>query len=299
MFAKSLFATVAIVGRQDTPGIAQPLSRLAEFLAANGHQVVIEAETAATCGLRTHPVVPAASLGESVDLVVALGGDGTMLSIGRQIAPSGTPLVGVNQGRLGFLTDIALADIETRLLPILQGHYEEEPRTLLEAVVRGDGRPEQHALALNDVVVARGATGSLIDMSVKAGGIYVCDLRGDGLIVATPTGSTAYALSADGPIIHPQVAALALVPISPHALTNRPVAISDRAEVSITVVRARDAHAHCDGHVDFPLAEGDEILIRRSPHSVRILHPKDYDYFAMLRQKLHWSETPDRIISGT
>jgi NAD+ kinase len=229
------------------------------------------------------------------DLVIAVGGDGTMLSVGRRLAPHGRPLVGVNQGRLGFLTDITLADIDERLGPILEGNYEEEQRIVLEAIVRSAGKADRRSLAVNDVVIARGATGSLIDLSVEVSGVYVCDLRGDGLIVATPTGTTAYALSAGGPIVDPQVPALTLVPISPHALTNRPVAISDRSEVSVSVTRARDVLAHCDGHVDFPLSEGDQVFIRRAPYAVRILHPKDYDYFSMLRQKLHWSETPERL----
>ena len=277
--------------------MSEPLSRLVRLLAPRGHRLLIEAETSTGSGLDQFPAVAAGELGQFADLVIALGGDGTMLSIARLLAPFGTPLVGVNQGYLGFLTDIALADIDARLSPILDGDYEEEARLLLEARLTANGRPENPVLALNDVVVARGAEGVLIDLSVRVGPTYLCDLRGDGLIVTTPTGSTAYALSADGPIIHPRVPALALVPICPHALTNRPITIGEDCEVSITVTRALDAHVHCDGHVHFALAEGDEIVVRRAPHRVRILHPKDYDYFAMLRQMLHWSETPDRLRS--
>jgi NAD+ kinase len=295
MGAPSLFPTIGIVGRHDTPGMLEPLSRLVDLLVPRGHRILVEAATAAGCALERFPAVAGEQLGEYADLVIAVGGDGTMLSIARLLAPHGKPLVGVNQGRLGFLTDIALADMETRLVPMLDGNYEEDPRLLLEAFVHSASEPPGHALALNDVVVARGASGTLIDLSVHVSGIYVCDIRGDGLIVATPTGSTAYALSADGPIIHPQVPAFALVPVCPHALTNRPIAIGEDCEVSIRVTRARDAHAHCDGHVHFALAEGDEIVVRKAAHRVRVLHPKDHDHFATLRRKLHWNETPERL----
>jgi len=218
-----------------------------------------------------------------------------MLSFARQLAPHDVPLIGVNQGRLGFLTDIPLARMETTLGAMLDGRYVEERRTLLDATVeRADGTRER-ALALNDVVVNRGALGTMIDLAVEIDGRFVYSMRADGLIVATPTGSTAYALSAGGPIVAPQVPAFALVPVAPHALTHRPVAIPDSAHIAIAVSHGRDASVHCDGQAHFALSEGDRVALRCAQHRARFLHPDDHDYFAMLREKLHWSETPERL----
>jgi len=178
---------------------------------------------------------------------------------------------------------------------MLAGRYQEERRTLLAAiVVRSDGGRDE-AFALNEVVVNRGSLGSMIECAVEIDGRYVYSMRADGIIVATPTGSTAYALSAGGPILDPKLASFLLVPVAPHALTHRPIAISDSAHISITVLRARDAGFHCDGQGHFTLAEGDRVELSRAPHAARFLHPEGHDYFAMLRKKLHWSETPERL----
>jgi len=207
------FRRVALVGRYASPGIAEPLSRLAAFLSERGHAVVLEAETARNTPLLGYPTAAAESLGKETDVAIVLGGDGTMLSIARQLAPFDVPLIGVNQGRLGFLTDVPLANMEDALAAILAGRYVEERRTLLEATVHraADGAKET-VLALNDVVVNRGTSGGMIDSAVDIDGRFVYAMRSDGLIVATPTGSTAYALSAQGPIVDPQVPALLLVP---------------------------------------------------------------------------------------
>jgi len=178
---------------------------------------------------------------------------------------------------------------------MLDGRYVEERRTLIDATVeRADGTRE-HALALNDVVVNRGALGTMIDLAVEIDGRFVYSMRADGVIVTTPTGSTAYALSAGGPIVAPQVPAFALVPVAPHALTHRPVAIPDSALIAIAISHGRDASVHCDGQTHFGLSEGDRVALRRAEHRARFLHPEDHDYFAMLREKLHWSETPERM----
>jgi NAD+ kinase len=290
------YRRVALVGRYASPGIAGPLSRLAAFVAARGHAVVLDAETVRSAPLAGYPTAEPGTLGDAADVVIVIGGDGTMLAVARQLARFDVPLIGVNQGRLGFLTDIPLANMEDVLGPILAGQHVEEHRTLLEAVVHrvGDG-PVETALALNEVVVNRGTSGGMIDTAVEIDGRFVYAMRADGLIVATPTGSTAYALSAQGPIVDPQVPALLLVPVAPHALTNRPIAIGDSATIRVTLLRGSDAWAHCDGHAHFRLAEGDGVEIRRSEHSVRLLHPEGYDHFAMLREKLHWSETPEKV----
>jgi NAD+ kinase len=289
------FPRVAIVGRPGTPDLAAPLARLAGFLASHGHAVVLEADTARHTPLPGHATAKADALGSRADLAIVLGGDGTMLSIARRVAPHDVPLIGVNQGRLGFLTDIPLAAMEETLGPMLAGRYVEERRTMLVAtVVRAAGREEAEP-ALNDVVVNRGGGGSMIECAVEIDGRFAYAMRADGIIVSTPTGSTAYALSAGGPILDPRIAAISLVPVAPHALTHRPVALSDTATVTIAVLRGTDATVHCDGHAHYPLTEGDRVVIRRAAHPARLLHPEGYDYFAMLREKLHWSETPERL----
>jgi NAD+ kinase len=289
------FSTIALVGRYGSPGIAEPLRALAAFLARRGHNVLLDPETAQCTPLAGYSAVPIAELGREAKLAIVIGGDGTMLSIARRLAPYGVPLIGVNQGRLGFLTDIALADMESALSAMLAGAYVEETRSLLEADLSRVSGGGEHALAFNDVVVNRGSLGSMIDLAVTIDGRFVYAMRGDGLIVATPTGSTAYALSAQGPIVDPIVAAILLVPVAPHAFTNRPIAVRDSVVIEIELLRGKDAGLHCDGQADFALGEGDRVVVRRSAHRVRLLHPKDHDHFAMLRRKLHWSETPERL----
>jgi len=292
----TLFRRIALVGRYQSPGIAAPLSRLAAFVAGRGHAVTIDAETVRSAPIAGYATAPRDRLAEAADVAIVIGGDGTMLAVARQLAPFDVPLIGVNQGRLGFLTDIPLATMEEALGPMLDGRYVEERRTLLEATVhRGGDKGQDTVFALNEVVVNRGTSGGMIDTAIDIDGRFVYAMRSDGIIVATPTGSTAYALSAQGPIVEPQVPALLLVPVAPHALTNRPIAVSDAAIITVTLLRGDDAWAHCDGHAHFKLQEGDRVAIRRGPHSVRLLHPEGYDHFAMLRQKLHWSETPERL----
>jgi NAD+ kinase len=287
------FATIAVVGRQASPDIREPLKRLTDFLAARGHRVLLDAETARFVSLPDHPAVSMPEIGEQSQLAIVIGGDGTMLSAARRLAPYEVPLIGVNQGRLGFLTDISLADMETSLAAMLAGQYIEETRTLLDASLTRAAGGVERSLALNEVVVNRGALGGMIDCAVTIDGRFVYAMRADGLIVATPTGSTAYALSAQGPIVDPMIAAFLLIPVAPHALTYRPIAVRDSMVIEISLLRGREAGLHCDGQADFSMAEGDSVIVRRAEHRVRLLHPKDHDHFAMLRQKLHWSEAPD------
>ncbi|MDQ6621015.1 MAG: NAD kinase [Pseudomonadota bacterium] len=286
---------VALVGRHGTPGVAEPLTRLARFLATQGHEVVLEAETARTSGLSGYQSYPAQALGERVDVAIVIGGDGTLLSMARQLAPLDVPLIGVNLGRLGFLTDIPLAQMEPSLAAMLGGEYIEERRTLLAAELEQHGRPGGRALAVNEIVVSRGSLGGMIDLAVEIDGVFVYMMRADGLIVATPTGSTAYALSANGPIVHPGVPAIVLVPVAPHALTYRPIAVSETSRVVVTLQRGKEAAAHCDGQAHFALQEGDRVTIERAAHPARLLHPSSYDHFAMLREKLHWSALPEQV----
>ncbi|MBA3507485.1 MAG: NAD kinase [Betaproteobacteria bacterium] len=289
------FKTVALVGRHASPDLAEPLAALAAFLTARGVVVVLEEGTARYVALPGHSMLAWEELGTAIDLAIVLGGDGTMLAVARRLAPFDVPLIGINQGRLGFLTDIPLARMEATLGAMLAGRYVEERRTLLKAsIVRREGADDD-TLALNDVVVNRGSLGSMIECAVEIDGRFVYAMRADGIIVATPTGSTAYALSAGGPILDPQLASFLLVPVAPHALTHRPIAVSDGARIALTVIRGRDAGVHCDGQAHFALAEGDRVLLQRADHAARFLHPEGHDYFALLREKLHWSETPERL----
>jgi NAD+ kinase len=286
------FKTVALIGRYKSRDVAEPLRTLGAFLAGRGCAVLIERETAAESGVDAFPVVDLAAVGARADLAVVLGGDGTMLAAARALASSSVPLVGVNQGRLGFMTDIALEAMTAKMASILDGQYALEPRTMLAAEVSRAKRTIFAATALNDVVVSKGASGRLIELIVRIDGQFVYDLRSDGLIVATPTGSTAYALSSNGPIIQPGVPAFALVPISPHTLSNRPIAVSDACAIEVALKHGADARLQCDGQPQLDLAEGDRVTARRSPHTVQLVHPPDYGYYTMLREKLHWSENP-------
>jgi NAD+ kinase len=293
------FRNVALVGRYNSPGIDVPLRRLAEFLAGRGLAVTLETETARSAPLTGYPTASGEALGRGADLVVVLGGDGTMLSIARLLAPFDVPIIGINQGRLGFLTDVSLSSMEESLSQMLAGNYTEEARALLVAEIIRDGELVSRSLALNDVVLSRGESGGMLDCDVRIDGQFVYAMRADGLIVTTPTGSTAYAMSSQGPILHPHIPAFALVPVAPHALTNRPIAISDNCQVVVTLLRGPEAGLHCDGQAHFHLREGDAIHVRRAPNRVRLLHPPGYDYYSMLRQKLHWSERPDTMHTGS
>lgn len=265
---------------------------LARDLHARGIEVLVEAATARLADSSLTSLGPCCdyeAIGRRADVAIVLGGDGTMLNAARQLAHHGVPLVGVNQGRLGFMTDISRADMLNAVGALLAGEFTPEYRLLLEGRIVRDGVVVATNVALNEVVVDKGPIGRLIDFDLLVDGEFLYTLRSDGLIVSTPTGSTAYSLSANGPILHPQVTGIALVPLCPHSLTNRPVLVGDRNEIEIRVKRADDPRVHFDGQVTFDARPGDTVHIRRSEHSVCLLHPPGYSYFAMLREKLHWS----------
>jgi len=263
---------------------------MGDYLRKQGCEVLLEKETAATSRINGFPAADYAEIGAKADLAVVQGGDGSMLNAARHLAVHHVPLVGVNQGRLGFMTDIASAKMLDAMAEILAGRHAIEERTMLAAEVRRDGVVTLATLALNDAVVNKGAVGRLIEFLVHIDGEFVYDLRADGLIVATPTGSTAYALSSDGPILQPSVPGFALVPICPHTLSNRPIMVSDRTVIDITLKRSIDARLHFDGQMQCDLQEGDRVVIRRAEHTIKFVHPPGYSYYAMLREKLHWSE---------
>jgi NAD+ kinase len=235
-------------------------------------------------------VVAREALGKLADLVMVLGGDGTMLSVARLVAPYRIPLVGINQGRLGFMTDVSVEDIDTVVPRMLGGDFVPEERILLQARVIREDREIHSALALNDVVFSRGSLGAMIEFEIFVDDQFVYSQRSDGLIVSTPTGSTAYSLASGGPILHPTVPALALVPICPQTMTARPIAVSDGANIEFMLTRGRDARVHFDGQSHCVLEEMDRVSIKRYRNSLRILHPVGYSYYDMLRHKLHWGE---------
>ena len=285
--------TIALIGKYQSRAISESLRLLARELQQRGLSVIVEkttAENSASPEFHAWERCDFATIGERADLAIVLGGDGTMLNAARQLAHYCVPLVGVNQGRLGFMTDIAQRDMLASLDDLLAGKFTPEVRMLLEAEVIRGGEIVATSMALNEVVVDKGPIGRLIEFELFIDNEFVFTLRSDGLIVSTPTGSTAYALSANGPIQHPQVSGLALVPLCPHSLTNRPILVSDRAEIDIHIVQAIDSRAHFDGQVTRDLRVEDVVRIRRSKFSICLLHPPGYSYFAMLREKLHWNE---------
>ncbi len=285
------FRHAALVGRFHSGGIRAELEAIARFLAARGLAVSLEQETARNTGISAWPSLEVDALGAACDVAIVLGGDGTMLGIARRLARYDTPLVGINQGRLGFITDIAFGDFESALAPMLDGQFDEEHRTMLEGGVKRDGATIFESLAVNDVIVSRGATAGMVELKIEIDGEFVANLRGDGLIVGSPTGSTAYALSAAGPILHPSIAAWVVVPIAPHDLSNRPIVVPDSGEVAIEIVAGRDASVNFDMQSLASLVHGDRICVRRSVHRVRFLHPRGWSYFATLRGKLHWASS--------
>src|SRR5450830_366674 len=294
---KCKFQHVALIGKYQTAhNSAAALSsraallEVAEFLDSKGCDLALEEETAHNVGLTDYPTLSVAQIGKHCDLGLVVGGDGTMLGIGRQLAAYGVPLIGINQGRLGFITDIPYDNFAESLNRMLAGEYVEDHRSLINARVLRDGHCVFTATAMNDVVVNRGAASGMVELRVEVDGHFVANQRADGLIIATPTGSTAYSLSAGGPILHPSIPGWVLVPIAPHTLSNRPIVLANATEIAIEVVAGRDASASFDTQSLASLLHGDRIVVTRSKHHVRFLHPKGWSYFDTLRQKLHWNQ---------
>lgn len=284
------FAHVVIIGKYHAPGSRKVVEEIAHFLHDEGCDVYLEQETALNTGLTQYTALDVPAMGTTCDLALVVGGDGTLLGIGRQLARYGLPLVGINQGRLGFITDIPFENFRETLRPMLRGAFDEDPRALMAASVWRDGRCVFEATALNDVVVNRGGVASMIELRVEVDGHFVANQRADGLIIASPTGSTAYALSAGGPLLHPAIGGWVLVPIAPHTLSNRPIVLPSNSEIAVEIVSSKDASANFDMQSLTSLIPGDRIKVRRSEHELRLLHPVGWSYFDTLRKKLHWNE---------
>ena len=266
------------------------LDDVAQFLTRQGCDVVLDKETALHTGLSQYPILEMTEIGKQCDLGIVIGGDGTMLGIGRQMARYALPLIGINQGRLGFITDIPIQSYQDVLQPMLQGNYQTEDRSLLQAHVVRDQRVVFNALAMNDVVVNRGGTSGMVELRVEVDGRYVSTQRADGLIIGTPTGSTAYSLSVGGPLMHPAIGGWVMAPIAPHTLSNRPIVLPESSEISIEIVAGRYVSANFDMQSLAELMLGDKIMVQRSEHKVRFLHPAGWNYFDTLRKKMHWNE---------
>jgi NAD+ kinase len=284
------FQTVGLVGKHDNQGMEDSVRALGEFLRGRGHEVLLAVQTAEHLDVTDFPTRSLHDLAADSDAVVVLGGDGTMLSIARELAPHGAPLIGINQGRLGFLTDITVEDMYGAVAEILSGQYVAEERILLNGQIRRGGDRVFEATAFNDVVVGKGGSGRLIDLEISINSEFVYSQRADGLVVTSPTGTTAYALSAGGPIVHPTLEAVALVPICPHTLSARPIVVSSHSRIELHLTHADDARVHFDGQHYFDLQAGDHVWITRASRPVTLLHPHSYSYYDTLRQKLHWGK---------
>jgi NAD+ kinase len=284
------FQTVGLVGKYDNQGMEASVRALAEFLRARGHAVLLASQTAEHLGIENFPTRNLYDLATESDVVVVLGGDGTMLSIARELAPQGVPLIGINQGRLGFLTDVTVDGMFDAVAEILSGQYVAEERILLNGQVRRSGERVFEGTAFNDVVVGKGGSGRLIDLEISINSEFVYSQRADGLVVTSPTGTTAYALSAGGPIVHPTLEAVALVPICPHTLSARPIVVSSHSRIELHLIYADDARVHFDGQHHFDLVSGDHVWITRANRPITLLHPHSYSYYDTLRQKLHWGK---------
>ncbi|MGO4477757.1 NAD kinase [Massilia sp. 2TAF26] len=284
--------TIALVVRHNTAGIDEPVQAIVDFLRGAGYLPVLEAETAGHVKVDGVTAMTIDEIGRQASTAIVVGGDGTMLGVARQLARYKVPLIGINQGRLGFMTDIPIGRMLPALAEILSGKARGEERTLLEARLVRDGKEIHCSVAVNDVVVSRGSGAGMAELKVTVDGTFMYNQRSDGLIVSTPTGSTAYALSAGGPLLHPSLAGIVLVPIAPHALSNRPIVVPDTSDIVVEIMNGRDISVNFDMQTFTSLQHGDQIMISRSPDTITFLHPEGWSYYHTLREKLHWNEYP-------
>ena len=284
------FTSVGLLGRASDPQVAQVMARLAAFLAESGVKVLADEALGPT---PSATLLPRAEVAAQADLMIVVGGDGTLLKAAQTVAARPLPLVGVNLGKLGFLTDITPERAHDDIAAILRGEYTREERLMLESGIQRGGKTEHGGSALNDVVVQKADGGRLIEFETHVDGQFLCAYRADGLIVASPTGSTAYALSGGGPILHPAMDALLLVPICPHTLGDRPMVVPGGSRIEIVVNHTHGGRAQVtwDGQRAQLLSAGDRVEVRRAERRITFIHPRGYDYYKILRTKLHWGRT--------
>lgn len=286
------FSTIGLIGRYNDPTIHPALNDLGDYLTSKKIHVLLDDGTAENLPNWKFDTISRHELGEKSDLIIIVGGDGTLLNAARSMAEYEVPLLGINRGRLGFLTDISPSDIHEHLDRILTGEFISEERFLLHVHIEREGEIISSSDAFNDVVLHKWDVARLIEIKTYINDQYVNTSRSDGLIVSTPTGSTAYALSGGGPIVNPSLQAVVLVPICPHTMSNRPIVIDANSEIRIEVKAhtGSPAQVTCDGQINLGLISGDKVIINKKPKMVRLIHPLEYNYFEILRAKLHWSE---------
>ena len=289
---RTMFQTVGLIAKHGDPRVVETLGRLIDLLRARGLDVVLDDRSRSACPGRDLPVVARETLGRHCDLVVVVAGDGTFLGAARSLVDQDVPLLGVNLGRLGFLADVMPDEMPDRLNEILDGDFIEERRFLLDVrAERGAGRVFSGS-ALNEAVVHKSAMARLVEFETRIDGHLVNSQRSDGLIVATPTGSTAYALSGGGPIVHPSLDAIVLVPICPHTLSSRPVVVGGGSVVEVVLGDGAESSVQlsCDGQTTVELAAGDRVSVRKRRPDLRLVHPAGHEYYETLRTKLHWGQ---------
>lgn len=285
------FATIGLIGRLGSHKVIDSLWRLIRYLGERDYRVVIEDRTATVMPGHGLAETSRRALGELCDLVIVVGGDGSLLGAARTLCETGTLLLGVNRGRLGFLTDISPDELETRVGEVLAGHFEREERFLLDAELYRNGVAVGHGEALNEVVVHPGKAVRMIEFELFVDDQFVYSQRSDGLIIATPTGSTAYALSGGGPIMHPRLDVVTLVPMFPHTLSSRPIVLDAASEIRIHIGETNLTYPHisCDGQTRAVAKPDDVLVIRRKPQRLQLVHPHGHNFYEVLRSKLGWS----------
>ena len=286
------FKVIGVIGKYGDPGVANTVMDLCAILDKRNCKIIIEDATAKNLPANTYTVASQSDIGKQCDLAIVIGGDGTLLNAARSLVDSEVPLLGINLGRLGFLVDISPQQMNSQLNEILDGQYDEEHRVLLETIIEHKDAPPSESVALNDVVVHKWEVARMIETETYINGRFLNSMRSDGLIVSTPTGSTAYALSGGGPIIEPDMEAMVLVPICPHSMSYRPIVIDGNSEVEIIVKEMPHSHAQvtCDGQINLGVVSGDKIRIRKKDKYVKLIHPPEHDHYEILRAKLHWGE---------
>jgi len=287
------FRNIGILGREGS-GIGETLQRLIVFLRSRALNIIVGDQIEHLVEpslLQDARICSRKMIGEVSDLIIVVGGDGSLLAAARTLARFDVPVLGVNRGRLGFLTDVSPDEIEQRVGEVLDGHYRIEKRFLLDVTVKHNGEPNGTADALNDVVVNSGTSAKMIEFELYIEGEFVYRQRSDGLIVSTPTGSTAYSLSAGGPIMHPRLDAIVLVPMFPHTLTSRPIVVDGNSEIKIVICENDVAQlpVTCDGQVNLTAQCGDVVYITKKPHKLKMIHPLTHSFYASCRDKLGWS----------
>lgn len=282
--------TIGIIAKDKSEAVCNTVKKLVDFIA--GKNCVLVYDKSAEGLIDNVDYVDRVSLAQQSDLAIVVGGDGTFLSAVRSLADYNIPVLGINLGRLGFLVDISPDDMLQHLDQIMQGNYVDEVRFLLQAQVERDGQVISQADAFNDVVVHIRDVARMIEFETYINGQFVNFQRSDGLVISTPTGSTAYALSSGGPLLHATLDAMVVVPICPHTLTNRPLVINADSKVEIVIGESKQSTAQVtfDGQTAFDVKPGDKIIVQKKANNICLIHPTSYDYYEILRAKLHWSE---------